>query len=611
MAAARLTGRQDFVAVKVDGRNPVLEAPRSSLLTCLARNACFATVLFLGSLAFSRASFPQDTQALAPSPTLKATTDLVLVDVIVKDQKRHHVKNLRQEDFTVLEDGVPQKLASFSLEDAWARPADATKPKPLPKDLYTNRPEYRTPPGPTTVLLLDQLNTPWPDQAYMRVQVLEFLKTYFRPGQRLAILGLGSSLHVLQDFTNAPEILKAAVEGYKPKKSTQLLVADIQSRLPPASRMSSSASADSLAGFYGHEAEVATSNRIGITLEALRSLGRALAGFPGRKILIWFSAGFPLVLPNTGGFESAGFQEGSVPGLSYIGLLQETTQVLTNARVAIYPIDARGLIGAPSVFDASNGGKGPGVAFQGDAFANQITGASIDRNTSQGVMEDIASWTGGTAYMNRNDLDRALEQSIEDGSTYYVLGYYRTDKKQDGKFHKIEVRVDDPNLRIRYRRGYYALKPTGTPLVGDMSVISDVPYADLSTALQADTPLESQILLDARVSQIEISGRPQLFVDLRANPADLSSVRVSDGKRVYSLTLHVAVYNPDGHMLMHKDWGIKSTVRDNSPALENGLPLNVQFPLRPGRYHVRIAVRDSESGRIGTVDAFSIPSSQH
>jgi VWFA-related protein len=178
-------------------------------------------------------------QASPPSrgpQALKVSVDLVLVDVVVKDKKGQHVKGLRQENFTVLEDGVPQGIATFSLEDTEALSATRNV-KSLPKGLYTNRPEYRAPPGPVTILLLDGLNTEWRDQAYMRAQVLNFLKSRLRPGERMAILALDASLHVLQDFTDAPEILKAAGEGYTPEKSTQLLIADVESRLPPRSRM--------------------------------------------------------------------------------------------------------------------------------------------------------------------------------------------------------------------------------------------------------------------------------------------------------------------------------------------------------------------------------------
>jgi len=175
-----------------------------------------------------------------------------------------------------------------------------------------------------------------------------------------------------------------------------------------------------------------------------RAIGRTLAGYPGRKNLIWVSAAFPLSLPSTGA---------SIGGTLLTGLLRETTETLTNARVAIYPIDARGLV-ATTIFDASRSGtKGLGHVMMGPEFAGSVNQQQATILDPQGTMEDIANWTGGLAFINRNDLGHALEESLADGSSYYALGFYRADQTHDGKFHKLEVRLDRRDCEVRYRHG--------------------------------------------------------------------------------------------------------------------------------------------------------------
>jgi VWFA-related protein len=555
-------------------------------LSVVALPACLALTLAIGAQ-------DKNPKPIASTGVLKASANLVLVDVVVKDKQGHHVQGLRAQDFTVFEDGKPQKISEFSLEDTDSL-GPGQKAKLLPSGMYSNRPEYRAPPGPLTVILLDSLNTEWSDQAYMRNQVLHFLETQLRPGQRLAILALDNSLHVLQDFTDDPRILHAAVKGYTPRKSMLVMLGDIQSRLPPSSRMfQGAAQTSSRQELYAHQAENAAATRVRETLEAMRAIGRTLAGYPGRKNLIWFSDAFPLSLPNTGKSQfdspvpSAG---GTSPGISFARLLFETGELLTNARVAIYPVDARGLSGAPE-FDASNGSiNGLGMH-----------GAIVD---AQGTMKDIASWTGGLAFKNRNDLDDALEECLADASSYYVLGYYRTDKIQDGKFHRIMVRLDQPGLEARYRRGYYAMKPVSPASPGTELQNAASPDAVLMSAMKPDAPLETQILFDARLSQRKEVGQIRVPIKLKMDLSDLSSKQLAGGKKLYRVSLHVAVYRSDGRLETHRDWAVNSVVREGSDLLKNGLPMDTELELPPGNYHLRIGVRDLGTDRIGTVDAY-------
>ncbi|HEY7615817.1 MAG TPA: VWA domain-containing protein, partial [Terriglobales bacterium] len=145
-------------------------------------------VLALGSLALSGwYQAPSSSAAQVPAPTIRVTTHLVLVDVVVTDKQGNPVSGLRREDFAVEENGKAQKIATFATP-AESRAAEAVGE--LPPGIYSNRPQYRTPPGPVTLLLLDAINTPFKDQAYARLQMLRFVQQQYKPGQRMGIFTL-------------------------------------------------------------------------------------------------------------------------------------------------------------------------------------------------------------------------------------------------------------------------------------------------------------------------------------------------------------------------------------------------------------------------------------
>ncbi len=148
-----------------------------------------------------------------PAPTIRVSTHLVLVDVVVNDKQGKRVTGLKQDDFVIQEKGKTQKIAFFSS------PGESERQRAfeLPPGIYSNKPEYRSPGGPLVVLLLDAANTPFKDQAYAREQMLKFVKEEYKPGQRAAIFTLTNSLGVLQDFTSNPELLVKAFQKYQPQ----------------------------------------------------------------------------------------------------------------------------------------------------------------------------------------------------------------------------------------------------------------------------------------------------------------------------------------------------------------------------------------------------------
>jgi len=310
-------------------------------------------VLIALALFFASASaLSQNTAPASSEPNIRATTRVVMVDAIVTDAKGQPVSGLSNSDFTILEDGKPQKISFFSYESVTEKDkrSDSTLPKLRP-GVFTNRPEYHSTSGPLVIVLMDGLNTPPGQQMYARQQILKYLSDLKLDGPGTAVLALGNDLTVLQDFTTNPQLLTAAIRGYQPGRTSmdvsspkidllvqtgagsltgnnapngpggsqsgpgsaplgsstqQTLLAPeygvlgIDPNVDPYLNSNPSNSfillAEAVARFQKMNAADELDIRIRTTLAALKQIGRSVSGYPGRKALLWFSAGFPFSL---------------------------------------------------------------------------------------------------------------------------------------------------------------------------------------------------------------------------------------------------------------------------------------------------------------------------
>src|SRR6202041_3474713 len=305
------------------------------------RRLAFIVALFSASTISPQQAPSPQSQPPASAVTVHQTTRLVLVDVVVNDKHGNHVTNLTAADFALRDRGQPQNIAVFSNEHAGESLAEkAPPPPPLPSDVFTNRPEYRHLEGPPTVLLLDGLNTAVADQQSSHDYMLQYLRTQLKEGQKTAIFALNNSLLLLQDFTTDPRFLIAALDKNVPKASWELSGPGVTVLSPLEARDLPKKVIDNLDQLNQTNAAASMDARVHITLAALRSIARALGGIPGRKNLIWVSSAFPFSLVFT---SSKYFDEHR----SYGDELRRTSELLASARVAVYPVDARGLTTHP------------------------------------------------------------------------------------------------------------------------------------------------------------------------------------------------------------------------------------------------------------------------
>ncbi|MGH9581194.1 MAG: VWA domain-containing protein, partial [Terriglobales bacterium] len=480
------------------------------------------------------------TAAQVPAAKFEVTTRLVLVDVVVTDSDGRPITGLTRDDFTILEQGKPQPVAVFSAEQLGAQPGPAAEVPPLPPNTYTNKVEYSKR-GPLTIILMDALNTPVKDQMYARQQALEYLRNQYEKGQAAAVFALGDTLTVLQDFTTSPELLRAALESHAVSRSSK-----VENRTdiaqPPLKELLVGADAGAAREVFERtrfavnqfEAErigLATDLRAAATLEALAAIARATAGYPGRKNLVWISGAFPLYIMPSSVYSAE---------RAYSAQVTHTANLLGEAQIAVYPVDARGLVGV----DLAQ----PKTVDRGDfvRVTKQLGAAPPPPPEPvydpQATMKQLAEDTGGRAYINRNDIDRAVALSVADGSSYYTLGYYPVNKKWDGKFRNLKVELRRKGAEVRHRRGYWATDPLAP--VKD----SAVEERELFAVLRGDPVPATGITFTATVVPPP-PATPAFPVDFLLDGNTLSFEPLADGRMRYNLHFYVVAFDPEGNQV--------------------------------------------------------------
>lgn len=356
-------------------------------------------------------------QPAPPPPTLHVTTREVLLDVSVTDRAGHPVAGLTARDFTVKEEGDLQTIRSLDEHRPPDQPASFQPAPPLPANTFTNyTPAVGT--GTLTVILLDAQDTSFEVQARARAQLIAYLK-HAQPGAPIAIFQLGIALRLVQGFTADPALLLAAAES---KRDTPSVDAPDRGR-----------------GYVQYEMRHDT------LTSAMQSIGLYLAAYPGRKNLIWFTGRAPIYNENFG----TSFRD-EFDVLPIADDANDLTTVLATSRVALYPVDARGLQPDPT-FSASHREIEPRGAGS-LAF-------SREQAASHARLDTAAEATGGKAFYNTNDFVHVLDQVIQNGASYYSLTYATTNTKWNGQYRNIRIEVDRPDLTLQYRKGYYAFNP--------------------------------------------------------------------------------------------------------------------------------------------------------
>ena len=541
-------------------------------------------------------------------PSLRVTTRMVVVDVVATDNKDIPIKDLKADDFTVQEEGQVQHVGAFSFHQAEQGPASAqgqtsagTSPK-LPPGYFSNAPQYKSN-GALNILLLDTLNSTLLNQASMRDGMIKLMEK-LPPGQPMAIYLLGNKLTLVQDFTSDPEVLRKAIAGVKRQGSKLLDNAAGTTRMAdmPAGSVAIATMMDvpkikiKLEEFHDQQTAAQADFRVRFTLDALNSLGRYLAGYPGRKNLVWVSETFPfsIVLDKIKSQNNRDFSRE----------VAATGSLLSNAQVAIYPVDAKAL-GGNSDFGVGNDpnpiGNPAVISTTLDDEAGKVMNREAeDRMVSRSTMNDLAEKTGGKAYYNTNNIEGAVLRGMEDGSTYYTVGYYPENKTWDGRFRRITIKVARPGVKLHYRAGYYAVEPQAYAQLDQAEKTNE-----LAKAMSLDFPASTALLFQAMVVPPSPATGNRVLVNYAVDPHGLTFDLGNDGLQHASVDCAVIVYS-------EKNEPVKSLSNTMIAALkpeeyqrvqQKSFPCRQTFELAPGEYLFRLGVRDGHTGTLGTLNA--------
>jgi VWFA-related protein len=565
----------------------------------------------------------------APSATIRVNTRLVQFDVVVTDAQGRPVKDLKASDFTVLQDGKPESIAAFEMHSPQAAATSATSGTPTAQNAASAVPAKsfsNAPTGPSqnswTVVLFDLLNTAPPDQSYARNQLLQLLRSLPK-GQPVALFVLTRQLEMVQGFTQNPEELIQRAEMIQPSHSQDLTtqtqrerdigrIVSTAQQAAPANGAPAGApgfNTDSIAygqasrisqNYNDHEAFQNTDRAL-FTLAAMKGMARAVSGYPGRKNLIWLSGSFPINIEPDPASDDP-FRNVR----SFEEEIQATSSLLATSRVAVYPVDVRGMqsrgidvsmAASETQFmnDPVPGSAPRVVASSASSQGNTISAQTIGEMNDHTTMQNIAQQTGGAAFVNTNDLKRVINRSLEDGSTYYTLAY--TPPKDDqGGYHRVAVQVPNKGWKLAYRRGYYNIPPvTASGAVGT---------AALRTALQPGMPPSTSMLLTASLA-LPDDKRKDVQVNYIINSNGVDFADAPDNKKRVLIDCIVIAYDSSGKEVAHASDTLDATLPANAYAavMAYGIPAHQLISLPPGRYNLRIGVMDRATQQIGTVDA--------
>lgn len=589
-----------------------------------------AVLLLSFLMTLSASDFSAQEKTSEGGSVLRVETRLVEISVVAQDSGGRAVTDLSRNDFTLYDNGKPVSIDEFSAVSL------QRAPETLPPNTFSNRV------GGTpiiTVVLLDGLNTTFQDQSWARSEVVQFLEK-LRPEDRVAIFMLGEHIYVLQNFTSSPQLLLAALRNAKVRNprevggsappqsnpdeadaaSVNVMGSPVPSSVDPSGQGSaapstpssgagasaaSGAAAGAAAGsagaaaamaqmeavmnqFQGHESAYFQVDSVKRTLDALIAIANYLAHFPGRKNLIWVSSSFPI---------SIGFDTDRQPGdtrdqvhfsTDLESAYKHFRAALNNANMAIYPVDARGLVaGAPGTTNFNN------------------------LYSSQDTMKELANATGGQAFVNTNDIARAIRAAADDSLASYELGFYLHDIKWNGQEHTLKVKVSRPGVHLRYRQGYFATRETSkTPKNSDQvdNQFNQALYSPLdSPGLGLKVTLEKVThVSDTRrvlgTDKVVPYHRDRALLGINVDAHDIKLLGGSNDTSV-QLAFVLAQTGPDGKVLDAARYDMKMHVAATGLQRFKGEGLRVEkwVDLVQGATSLELVVRDPTSGDLGSV----------
>ena len=545
----------------------------------------FAALSLILVLASGGAATGQAGQAPAPDPaaaaqqppiTFRAEVNYVEVDARVLDQQGAFVPSLKAGDFQVLEDGKPQQVSIFSLVnipvERAERPLFASKP--IEPDTRTN---FDGASGRIYLLLLDDLHTNFQRSPRVRATVRQFVERYMGANDTAAVVFTSGRTDASQDFTNNPRLLLRAVDKFMGRKvrSATLNRIDEEARTRDT-RQQGDKIDDMDDKERGYQARTA--------LDTIKNLAEYLGGISGRrKALVLFSEGIDYDINDVFNNQDA-------------STIMESTRDLiasaTRANVAVYGVDPRGLTMGEDSVEVQAFPDDTSLGISQTSLYNEV-------RLGQDSLRVLSDETGGFAVVNRNDFATAFQRIVEDNSSYYVLGYYSSNEKRDGRFRKIDVRLNNrQGLSVRARKGYVAARGKAP----ETKLSPNAASTELRDALASPLPLAGIPLAMTAVAFKGPAPKGSVIVSTLIHGGGLPLME-KDGTFRNDLEVQVVATDDKGKSFPTDRNTVNLAMKPETANRVKGTGFRFisTLDLAPGRYQLRVAVREGNTKKAGSV----------
>ena len=518
---------------------------------------------------FSLAATAQDQASQQQSFTLKVNSDLVLTNIVVRDKKTGEViRGLTRKDFTILENGKPQQIATFDFEsvDQAAPLNEGTISGQAGKSVFNAKNSIAKPEELRNhrliVMFFDLTSMQPEDLERAQDAARNYLNKQMQSADIVSVVSLDNTLSLDQDFTQNKQLLLNAVNSYSGDQG--------QGFQPGAT--STTNQVEDTTSFTADESEYNDLNT-DRELFAIASISKSLAYINEKKSMLYFSGGIQR------------------DGIENQASMRSAINAAVRANLSIYSVDSRGLQAISPLGDASTGSLRGANSYNGAAIQN-----NFDSNfNTQEVMATLSSDTGGKAFFDSNDFSPAFERIQHDTSAYYAIGFRSSDPRRDGRYRRLTIKVNRIDAKLEYRPGYYAPADFQHSNREDREreledqLASDLPATDVAVYLEAFYFRSDDTHYFVPVS-IVVPGSQIPFV--KGGDRDKATLDIIG-----------QVKDAAGHSIGQARETVKLSIDQAQQVRQKNVQYNTGFNLPIGKYHLKFVVRENETGRMGSFEA--------
>jgi len=569
-------------------------------------------------LAFANVLAQTAPQKQTDEPVIKISVDLVQIDIVVTDRNGKIVPGLTKNDFEIYENGKKQLTSAFEFVDAANRTVIRDPAQRDPSHVSSPQDLGHADLKRTFAFVVDDLTIAHEDLGYVREMLQNFVDKQMQQGDLAIVARTVGGTGLLQQFTTDKDLLRRAIAALNPASHQYAAFNNpdppkLSAQQNPAGNLAVQGVSDQDGGIPNSDSQLDDTNK---AFRAFMSLGTAgfiidsMKELPGRKSLVLISGGLPVLSANAG-----------TESTSVSNFLNALIDKATRAGVAINTMDIRGLKSFSGIagFDETPGRGALGVPTTGQRSTTNIindprgTGTGFGRVPDETLFGDkspfdqleahaglraLAAATGGIDVLDKNNFNDGLQKILNASDGYYLLAYTPTDNKFNGEFRRVEIKVKGDGLKVYTRRGYLAReeKTAATPASKQDQLLAAIKSPLARRELEVDATL---LYKPAPANQGAVD------INLLIDPRRL---RWEEAIEKHRAEVDIAGFVFDQFGKLRGGFSEKLAANlageDYNKVIRAGLGYTASTTLPPGAYQIRIAVRDNQTGNIGTTSRY-------